>query len=174
MALIGLGLGMDASALSMTNAMVCPKKGRLVLMACFFAGFQFLMPILGWISGLTISRALSRFGGVFSGIILCAIGITMVRAGFCRDESCPAPYLLTIKIIAVQALATSIDAFAVGVAISAAGASILPASTIIGAVTLASCLAAAKIGSHFGDRLGARAQIFGGALLLALGVAAIF
>ena len=165
---------MDASALSMTNAMVCAKRSRLVLMAAFYAVFQAVMPLVGWVAGSAVLGFIDWFGGIATGVILCVVGISMTRTGLCRDEICPLPLSLTVKVLLVQSVATSIDAFAVGVGFRAVLAGILPAALIIGAVTFVVCLAAAEVGMRFGNWLGRRAQLSGGLLLIALGVFSLF
>jgi putative Mn2+ efflux pump MntP len=154
----------------MTNAMVCAKRSRLILMAAFYAVFQAVMPLVGWTAGSAVLGFIDRFGGIFTGIILCAVGIAMTRTGLCRDEICPFPLSLTIKVLLAQSVATSIDAFAVGIGFRAIMTGIFPASMLIGVVTFIVCLAAAEVGLRFGNWLGKRAQLSGGLLLIALGV----
>jgi putative Mn2+ efflux pump MntP len=96
------------------------------------------------------------------------VGIGMTRTGLCRDEICPLPPALTVRMLAVQGVATSIDAFAVGVGFRGMATGIVPASAMIGAVTFLVCLAAAAIGIRVGNRWGRRAQLGGGLLLIML------
>ena len=176
--LIGAGLAMDAAAVSMTNGMVYKNLSKVtyVLMPLFFGVFQMLMPILGYYAGGLFAELITKYSGIVIFIILGVIGGKMVKEGFedmKKHEVCP-DKAMTLSVLFFQAIATSIDAFAVGISFSLAEISILWPSALIGAVTVVIVVAAILIGRRFGDMLGARAEILGGVILIAIGVKALF
>ena len=173
--LIGVALSMDAAAVSMTNSMVHRSKlARLIEMACWFGFFQGLMPFLGYFLGHAFHDVLASFGDIIVAIIFTFIGVKMIMEA-CHegDESCPIKDL-THRLLLVQAVATSIDAFAVGVGFSAGGVNIYFAVTLIAVTTLIISLIAVAIGRVFGNMLGSKAEIFGGVLLILLGLKSFF
>ena len=97
--LIGVGLSMDAAAVSMTNSMVYARqKDKLKLMPLFFGGFQFLMTLLGCFAGGVFGSFVEKYAGIIAFIILGIIGINMIREARCTGDSCPVPEL-TCKIL---------------------------------------------------------------------------
>lgn len=176
--LIGAGLAMDAAAVSMTNGMVYKNLSRFtyVMMPVFFGVFQMLMPILGYYAGGLFASVITRYSGIVIFVILGIIGLKMLKEGIDdlkAHEVCPVK-VMTLKVLFLQAVATSIDAFAVGIGFSAAGIGILGPSAMIGAVTVLIVVAAIFIGRQFGDMLGCRAEILGGIILIVIGVKALF
>ena len=173
--MIGVGLSMDAFAMSIGNAMVHRRQRTLLFeMAALFGLFQGLMPLLGWLAGGAFSELLERLGGILVFLILGFIGYRMVKSGLCCDEECPLPAALTHKLLFIQAIATSIDAFAVGVGLRAAQTPIVAASGIIALTTFLLSLAAVLLGQRCGELLGKRAEVLGGAILILLGIKALF
>lgn len=168
--LTGVALSMDAAAVSMSNSMVHRgKRRRLVEMAFWFGFFQGLMPLLGYFLGNAFHDVLSMFGDIIVAVIFAFIGVKMIMEA-CHegDESCPVKEL-THHLLLVQAVATSIDAFAVGVGFCAQQVNIWFAVTVIAVTTFVLSLAAVTIGRIFGNMLGSKAEIFGGVLLIILG-----
>lgn len=173
-ALVGIGLSMDAVAVSISNAMVCGNHKNRWLMPVFFGAFQGIMPILGFYAGSLFSRFISQYSGIVVCIILVFIGGKMIWESLRgRGEEKP-PRELTIRLLCVQAIATSIDAFAVGVGFSAAGVGVYLSSGIIAAITFLCTVAAVLIGRVCGAALGSKAEILGGAILVIIGVKALF
>ncbi len=176
MILIGLGLSMDAVAVSVTNGIVYKKQrlGRLLIASLFFGAFQGLMPILGFFTGNIFSSFMNKYSTFVVLLILGFIGAKMVMDGFVhKKEDDNVPKVMTFKLAIVQALATSIDAFAVGVTFSAASANIYLASGIIAVITLTLSSIATILGGRFGDFLGSKAEVFGGMILLFIAIKAI-
>lgn len=173
--LIGVGLSMDAVAVSMTYAMTHHKNTlKLLEMVCLFAVFQGIMPLAGYSVGGVFSEVVTRLGSFLVLFILGFIGGKMIYSGLCSGNDCPASQpLLTHKILLLQAVATSIDALAVGVGLRAQQIEILPASLVIAATTLLLTLAAMLLGRKFGDLLGKKAEVFGGLLLVMIGIKAV-
>ena len=169
--LIGLGLSMDAVAVSASNAMCFPRERlRLLEMAAWFAVFQGAMPLAGFLAAGAASDLVTRMGGWLALLILGWVGGQMIRSGLSHEEErCPAGGL-TRRTLLVQAVATSIAALAVGVGMRAAGAEIFPAFLVIPAVTLLCCLASVEAGRQIGGWFGRRAELCGGIILVLIGI----
>lgn len=172
--LIGIGLSMDAVAVSMTTAMV--HKGntpKLIEMACLFAIFQGVMPMIGYWVGGAFSDVVTRLGSILVLLILGVIGYKMLRSGLSKESNGAAQEKLTHKLLIIQAVATSIDALAVGVGLRAQKVEVFSACVLIAATTLLLSLASVFVGRKFGDILGKKAEVFGGLLLIIIGIKAV-
>lgn len=172
--LIGIGLAMDAFAVTLSN--LCAFKGsyrKFILMPVFFGLFQFLMPVIGFYTGSLFSDFLEKYAGIVTLIILGYIGIKAIIDAVKGDDenSCP---ILTLTLIIVQALTTSIDALMVGVSFCAQGTDISLPSVIIGVTTFLIVLCAIPLGKKFGNMLGSKAQILGGVILCLIGIKSFF
>lgn len=172
---IGLGLSMDAVAVSMTNGMVYSNmtKDKEASMPIFFGLFQGIMPILGFYAGSLFEELITRYSGVVTLLVLGIIGINMIREGISKEEEIKNKSILTYKILFFQAIATSIDAFAVGVSFCAIGVNIFSSSIIIAITTFLCSIVAIIIGRKFGDVLGEKAHILGGVILILIGIKSI-
>lgn len=172
--LIGVGLSMDAAAISMSNAMVHgDKRSRLFEMAAMFGIFQGLMPVLGFFLCGIFSDVIAKMGKILVMLILGFIGGKMLIDGFSSEKEA-ASAKFTHSVILAQAAATSIDAFAVGVGFRAETVEIFSASALIAATTFCIALAAVAVGKRFGDMLGKKAELLGGAILVAIGIKSVF
>ncbi|MGN0710360.1 MAG: manganese efflux pump MntP family protein [Anaerovoracaceae bacterium] len=188
--LIGVGLAMDAVAVSMTNGMVYRKLSikQYLAMPFFFGLFQALMPFIGNFAGTFFADIISKYSGIVILLILGVIGGKMVKEGIEHiredrahpeehrgkgEKQCDKKGGLTLGVLLFQAVATSIDAFAVGVGFSAMRVNILQAAAIIAVVTAVLVTFAIVIGKKFGDVLGSRAEILGGFILIAIGIKAV-
>lgn len=176
-ALIGAGLAMDASAVSMTNGMVYRNLrwkdyGQMLV---FFAGFQMLMPVAGYFAGSFFAEFMTVYSGFAIFLILGVIGGKMIIEGIShmKDHAVAEKRQLTGGILFFQAIATSIDALAVGIGFSFANVSMGIAVAEIGAVTAVMVAISIIIGRKFGDLLGSRAEISGGIILVIIGIKAI-
>ena len=175
--LIGIGLSMDAVAVSVSNALAypCMGRGRRLAIPAAFGLFQGLMPILGFFAGSLFADLINRYAGIVTLVILAGIGLNMIREGFDTDPEQPCEEkVLTVPALLAQAVATSIDAFAVGVSFCAGGANILFAAPVIAVTTFCCSLLALAVGSRFGAALGHRAEVLGGAVLILIGIKAMF
>ena len=174
--MIGIGLSMDAAAVSMTNGMVYPKtcRTKILSMPLFFGGFQALMPLLGYFASGVFADFLSRYSGIIVLIILGVIGCKMVYDGLHPQLEEETDCSLTYRMLLLQAVATSIDAFAVGVGFSAMQVNIVQAVSIIGVTTLVCSFLSIAIGKKFGNMLGNKAQILGGMILIIIGIKGMF
>lgn len=175
-ALLGVGLAMDAFSVSLADGLSDPKMKtrREALIAGTFAFFQALMPMTGWLCVHTILQyfnSLQKFIPYIALILLAYIGGKMLIDGIRGEEGEGSSGKLTLTALLVQGIATSIDALSVGFTIADYNAlTALTASLIIAAVTLVICWAGLKIGKRFGTKLGGKAQILGGVILIAIGI----
>lgn len=175
-ALLGVGLAMDAFSVSLADSLSDPKMKtrREALIADTFAFFQALMPMTGWLCVHTILQyfnSLQKFIPYIALILLAYIGGKMLLDGIRGEEGEGSSGKLTLTALLVQGIATSIDALSVGFTIADYNAlTALTASLIIAAVTLIICWAGLKIGKKFGTKLGGKAQILGGVILIAIGI----
>lgn len=173
--LIGAALSMDAFAVCIASSMVYTNMtlSKKLSMPIAFGLFQGIMPVLGFYLGSLFASLIEKWSGPISLIILGIIGINMIREGFSKEEDKEAR-TLTFKILIVQAIATSIDAFAVGVSFAAGGVNILLSAPIIAVTTFLLSLIAVFAGVKAGERLGQKAEILGGIILIAIGIKALF
>lgn len=175
-ALIGAGLSMDAVAVAMSNGMVYrnSKKCMILAMPLLFGIFQAFMPLTGYFAGGLFADIITRYSGVVIFIILGFIGGKMIKDGFCHDEDeCSCKGSLTLKLLFMQAIATSIDAFAVGVGFAASAMSVFDifySVGLIGIITYLLSMYAIHIGKRFGNMLGSKAEILGGIILVIIGI----
>ena len=176
--LIGVGLSMDAFAVSMCQGVSMKKLDlhRAALIALFFGGFQALMPLLGFALGSTFASAVT-IGPWIAAALLLILGVKMLIEGIRDKEESPSD-AGTIGRLFVLAIATSIDAFAVGVSFSlqegvvwlTGGTSIFLAVSVIGVTTFVLSLIGVWIGNRFGLKYHRAATIFGGVVLILIGV----
>lgn len=183
---LGVALSADAFAVTISNTFVYAgeSKGRLALMPVFFGLFQGLMPLLGYFVGGLAAEVIEEYSGIITLIILGFIGGNMIREGVCAllglgddaDEpgNGPVAKRLTVATLLVQAIATAIDAFAVGVSLRAQAVAIVPAAAIITLTTAACCVVALLVGRKLGEVLGDRAEVAGGVVLVIIGLKAFF
>lgn len=172
---VALGLAMDAFAVSISNSM-CFKdlhKKQGVLTSLSFGIFQALMPVAGYIAGRGFSNVVSRIDHWIALVLLGIIGGKMIYDGI-KDlragESCAAGAHFTYKVMLVQAVATSIDALAVGISFAALEVNILYAAMFIGAITFVCCLVGHILGKKMGGAIGEKAEILGGIILVFIGL----
>ena len=177
-ALLGLGLAMDAFSVSLANGLREPRMRprRMLLAAGVYGGFQYLMPLLGWVCVHTVVELFSSLERIIPWIaflLLGWIGGKMLweglRPGAGEEAEADVPRL-TLRVLLLQGVATSIDALSVGFTIEqyAFGEANL-ASFIIGAVTFVVCLGGLALGKRMGMRLSRSASILGGIILIGIG-----
>ena len=173
---LGIGLAMDAFSVSLANGLAEPrmKTGRMFGVAGVFAGFQFLMPLVGWICVHTVASLFSSFQKAIPWIALALLGFIggkMLLEGIRNDASDAEPVAVGVTALLLQGIATAIDALSVGFTIADyAWAEALVESLIIGAVTFGICLGGLAIGKKFGTRLAGKATLFGGIILIVIGL----
>lgn len=174
--LLGVALAMDAFSVSMANGLSMPGMSRRLRVAIplTFAFFQFLMPMIGWLCVRTVAETFMAFQRAIPWIalgLLSFIGVKMLSEGI-RGVTLPEDSAaLGPGLLAMQGLATSIDALSVGFTISEYhAASAFAASAIIAAVTYVICAFGLRIGRRFASILAGRASILGGLILIGIGL----
>ena len=167
---IAVGLSMDAFAVSICKGLSVQKVSlRHALCAgLWFGGFQALMPLLGWLLGSQFQAAIERFDHWIAFVLLAVLGVNMIREAFGGEEEC-CNCSFGWRAMLPMALATSIDALAVGVTFAFLQVKILPAIAFIGVITLVLSALGVRLGSVFGQRYQKAAQIFGGVILILMG-----
>lgn len=171
--ILGLALAMDAFAVTISNSFAYPKisRARSLSMSLAFGFFQFLMPVVGFVLGQLVSEFITQYAGFITFLILGFIGGKMIWDAFHEEEGEEASgQMLTVPVLLFQAVATSIDALAVGVSFAALEVNVLTSSGIIGITTALTCAVALIIGKRFGNALGEKATIIGGVVLILIGL----
>ena len=174
-ALLGIGLAMDAFSVSLANGMNEPrmKKAKICGTAGLFAGFQALMPMIGWICVHTIVqyfKAFEKFIPWIALILLVYIGAKMIKEGLAGGEAEEEAVGVGIGALMIQGIATSIDALSVGFTIAEYNLPMaVAAAFIIAVVTFFICWGGILIGKKFGTRLSNKAQLLGGGILIFIG-----
>lgn len=172
--LMGIGLAMDAFAVSICKGIKMKelKKRNIFIIALFFGGFQMLMPLIGWLLGTQLVDYIREFDHWISFGLLAFIGIKMCIESFKKEDGeKPDDGKLNIKELFLLAIATSIDALAVGIAFAFSDeVKIIPSISIIGAVTFLICTAGVVIGNKFGAKFKSKAEFLGGLVLTGIGI----
>ncbi|MBR3391340.1 MAG: manganese efflux pump [Firmicutes bacterium] len=168
--LLAVGLAMDAFAVSVCKGLALPRIDMKKALAAglWFGGFQALMPLLGFLLGSRFASYIADFDHWIAFVLLALIGGNMIRESFGDEEEADASFGL--RAMLPLALATSIDALAVGLTFAFLSVRILPAVTLIGVVTLVISTAGVKLGNLFGARFRGKAEFAGGLILILLGV----
>ena len=172
--LLGAGLAMDAFSVSLANGLNEPgmKKKKEIGIAAVFAGFQFVMPLLGWLLVRTLMDVFSFLEKLIPWIalvLLLAIGGKMIYEGLKKAPG-EADAVRTGGLI-IQGIATSIDALSVGLAIATYSfPKALACAAIILAVTFGICYAGVNLGKRFGTIFAGKASVFGGVILILIGI----
>ena len=173
--LLGFGLSMDAFSVSLANGLADPKMklGKMLGIAGVFSFFQFAMPLIGWVCVSTVAKIFGIFEQFIPWIALLLlgyIGTKMLIDGIKNKEEDEAPAFSFCALL-VQGIATSIDALSVGFTISDYNAiEALVSCFIIGALTFGICLGGIAIGRKAGTKLASKAGIFGGVILIIIGL----
>ena len=177
--LLGVGLAMDAFSVSIANALneTQMKKSRMCFIAGVYAFFQFAMPMIGWICVHTVVEYFSKFEAFIPWIALALllwIGGKMIWEALHPEAEEDAEEViakLTFSTLLIQGVATSIDALSVGFTIADYGLLMaLVASLIIAVVTFAICMTGLLIGKKAGEKLGSKATLLGGVILVGIGI----
>lgn len=168
---IALGLAMDAFAVSVTSGVTIKhlRVRHAMLIAFFFGAFQAIMPFLGWLGGRWARNYIGAYDHWIAFLLLVAIGGKMIWETRIQKTEENAPDPLRISILFLLAIATSIDALAVGVTFSFLDVSIIGPVAIIGAVTFVLSFAGTYIGDIFGHLFEDKLEIAGGVILIGIG-----
>lgn len=170
--LLAVGLSMDAFAVSICKGLSVRKlrPKHMVICGLYFGGFQALMPLLGWLLGIRFQSLITNVDHWIAFILLTVIGANMLRESRSRDADEAPNDSFDFKTMLPLAVATSIDALAVGVTFAFLDVSIVPAISFIGVITFICSAAGVKIGNVFGLRYKSKAELLGGVVLIAIGL----
>lgn len=169
--LIGVGLSMDAFAISLCQGLLMKKVRPLdtVKLSGTFGFFQYLMPIIGFYAGSIFSNRISKYGNFVAFIILGYLGLKMIMEGRKGESSCSA--ILDTKALLTLGMATSIDALVVGLTFTfIKNFQILQASSIIGVTTFFIAAIGVFMGTKVGTILESKSQYLGGSILVLIGL----
>lgn len=169
---VALGLSMDAFAVSigkgLTLRRMCWKRAAVT--GLWFGLFQAMMPLLGYLLGTTFAAHIQSIDHWIAFFLLSLIGGNMIREARTNEDGAVTDGSFAPRRMLPLAVATSIDALAVGVTFAFLRVEILPAVALIGATTFLIAVAGVKIGTIFGEKFAAKAEIAGGLLLVFLGL----
>ena len=176
--LLAVGVSMDAFAVSICKGLAMKKATVKASLTCgvWFGGFQALMPTLGFFLGTLFAEAIQAIDHWVAFILLGIIGVNMLKEALSKEEECGCEDAekdadLSPKTMFVMAVATSIDALAVGISLAMAGnVNIWIAISLIGVITFILSAIGVKVGNIFGSRYEKSAQILGGVILILLGL----
>ncbi|MEG0291714.1 MAG: manganese efflux pump MntP family protein [Anaerovoracaceae bacterium] len=171
--LIAVGLSMDAFAVSICKGLSMErlKKKDVILIGIFFGGFQGLMPLIGWFLGSQFQVYIESFDHWVAFLLLALIGGKMLKDSFGddEDESCNGD--IVIKELFVLAIATSIDALAVGITFALIpGTNILSSILVIGVITFTFSIIGVVLGNKVGNKYEKKAELIGGCILILIGI----
>ena len=166
--LIGVGLSMDAFAVSICKGLAMRRvnKKQAFVIGLFFGGFQALMPFIGWALGTQFESYITSIDHWIAFVLLAFIGVNMIRESKSEEK---VDNSMTVKSMLLLAIATSIDALAVGVTFAFLEVNIIYAVLFIGTITFLCSAAGVKIGSLFGLKYKAKAEVCGGIILIVIG-----
>lgn len=170
--LLGVGLSMDAFAVAICKGLKMPKLNykQTVLIALFFGGFQALMPLIGWLLGTRFEKYITDFDHWIAFGLLLFIGGKMIWEAVKGGEEDDDDGKFDIKELFLMAIATSIDALAVGITFAFLKTDIWPSITIIGCTTFVISAFGVFVGHRFGAKYKTKAEIAGGIILILIGV----
>jgi putative Mn2+ efflux pump MntP len=168
--LIGVGLSMDAFAVSVCKGLSVKRLEwkHVLLVGLYFGGFQFLMPVAGYLLGYRFEGLIQSVDHWIAFVLLGLIGGNMIKESFGEGERLDDDF--RFRTMVLLAVATSIDALAVGVTFAFLEVRILPAVSFIGVITFLLSALGVKIGSIFGTRYKSKAELAGGVILILIGL----
>ena len=165
-----VGLSMDAFAVSVCKGLAIKQINlrKACIVGLWFGGFQALMPLLGYLLGSQFKQSVEAIDHWIAFVLLVLIGANMIKEALSKDEE-KADDSLSIKAMFLLAVATSIDALAVGITYAFLQVDIVPAVTFIGATTFTLSAVGVKVGNVFGMKYKSRAELAGGIILILIG-----
>ncbi len=170
--IIAIGLAMDAFAVSIVSGLTLAhiRVRNALTVALFFGSFQALMPLIGWLSGNTLKGYISGFDHWVAFGLLCAIGCKMIYESFKLESDKENVDPQKIGVLFVLAIATSIDALAVGISLSFLDVAIIIPALIIGLVTFLLSFGGVYVGNKFGHFFERKMELVGGLVLIGIGI----
>lgn len=168
--ILAVGLSMDAFAVSICKGLSVQRlrPRHAIIAGAYFGGFQALMPLIGWLLGRQFEELIKSIDHWIAFGLLVIIGANMIRESFGKDEEVNDSF--SFKTMLPLAIATSIDALAVGVTFAFLDVQIVTAILLIGVTTFAISAAGVKIGNVFGAKYKSKAELAGGIILILLGI----
>lgn len=168
--ILAVGLSMDAFAVSICKGLSLGKikPKHMCIAGVWFGGFQALMPLIGYYLGSLFANMVTKYSHWVAFALLLAIGGNMIKESLGEEENVSND--MGFKSMFLLAIATSIDALAVGVSLAFLKVAILPAVLFIGCITFVCSAAGVKIGSIFGDKYQSKAELCGGIILILIGI----
>ena len=166
-----VGLSMDAFAVSICKGLALKKIDlrKACLVGLWFGGFQALMPLLGYLLGSQFKQSVETIDHWIAFALLSLIGISMIKEALSKEED-KTDDSLSVRTMLLLAVATSIDALAVGVTYAFLQVDIIPAVSFIGIITFALSAIGVKVGNVFGVKYKSKAELTGGVILILIGV----
>lgn len=169
--LIAIGLSMDSFAVSVSNGLSIKnlKFEQAFVIALSLAFFQALLPLLGWLAGVGVEQYVKEFDHWIAFVLLSMIGLKMIYEGLQKNIVEQREKIGVLRLLG-QSLATSIDAFVVGISFAFLNISIIKPILVIGFVTLFLSLVGLRLGKYLGSKIGQSVEILGGIVLIGIGV----
>ncbi len=169
--LLAVGLSMDAFAVSVCKGLSMREMSfkKAAVIGLWFGGFQALMPLIGYVLGSNFQKQIERIDHWIAFGLLAVIGGNMIWESFSKEEE-HVDASIKARDMLVLAIATSIDALAVGISLACIQVRIVPAISFIGTVTFVLSMIGVKVGTVFGTKYKSRAELAGGVILVLLGV----
>lgn len=170
-AIIGIGLAMDAFAVSICKCLAMKKMSyqKAIIIALFFGGFQALMPAIGYVLGTTFASKIAAIDHWIAFILLGLIGVNMIKEALGKEDDECLDDALHFGDLIMLSIATSVDALAVGITFAFFNVSIVLSTSIIGFITFIICIIGVKVGNVFGEKYKSKAELTGGILLIIMG-----
>ena len=168
--ILAIGLSIDAFAVSICKGLSLGKikPKHMCIAGLWFGGFQALMPLIGYLLGSFFADMITKYAHWIAFALLLILGANMIKEALGEEEKVDAS--MDVKNMFLLAVATSIDALAVGVTFAFLQVSIIPAVSFIGVVTFVCSAVGVKIGSIFGDKYQSKSEICGGVILILIGI----
>lgn len=168
--ILAVGLSMDAFAVSVCKGLSLGKikPKHMCIAGAWFGEFQALMPLIGYFLGSFFAEMIEKYDHWVAFVLLAIIGGNMIKESFGKDEKVDSS--MDVKSMLLLAIATSIDALAVGVTFAFLQVQIVPAVSFIGVITFIFSAVGVKIGSLFGTKYKSKAELFGGIVLVLIGI----
>ena len=167
--IVAVGLSMDACAVAVCKGLAVGRArlGHCMTAGIYFGGFQALMPLIGYLLGVRFQSLIVSVDHWIAFVLLSIIGAKMIREAVGEEESLDSSF--DFKAMLPLAVATSIDALAVGVTFAFLSVKIVPAVSFIGITTFVMSAIGVGVGARFGSKFGSKAELAGGVILIAMG-----
>lgn len=172
--MISVGVAMDAFAVAMAKGLTMEKNSlkNAIIVALYFGVFQSIMPAFGFFSGVSFGNIINRFSGIITFALLTFVGVNMMKEATEKNEKIDNDF--SFASMALLALATSIDAFAVGITFVFIEADVLLAIFLMGIITFILSFAGVALGNIFSEKFEKYAKVLGGIILIIIGIKSLF